>query len=141
LISIAFNIDTLIFFKEKPKCKILGKATRSLSPEDTVTLKGKVNCYPKLSGLQWRKVGMSKSSDLNHTLEKYKGSSDGPEKPTLVINNIAVEDCGVYILHTRNSKGVADSNEIRIEIKGGKSENIVRLKNYILFYTPLWIEC
>ncbi|XP_062576047.1 uncharacterized protein LOC134237919, partial [Saccostrea cucullata] len=58
------------------------------------------------------KLGINKS-------EKYKGSKDHPQKPTLLINNIDFSDYGIYILYVENSTGTAISNEIKLDIEGG----------------------
>ncbi|XP_056016367.1 titin-like [Ostrea edulis] len=114
------NILALKIKEKKPKCEILGKAHRTFILGETITLQGKVKSYPQSNVLKWRKEGITKSKKLNLDGEKYKGSNKDHQKPTLVINNIGIKDCGIYILHVENLKGEADSNEIKIDIEGGK---------------------
>lgn len=104
----------------KPKCEIVGKKHRTFVIGQTATLQGKVKSYPKLNALQWHRLMVAKTKQLNLNRKKYEGSSNDHHKPTLVINNIDTSDCGYYILRVENVKSMAESESITIDIIGGK---------------------
>ncbi|XP_062606078.1 uncharacterized protein LOC134267884 [Saccostrea cucullata] len=124
----------------KPKCEILGEACRMVSIGGSETLQGKVKSYPKPVTLQWIKIRTSADIKLDIKSHKYQGSKDHLRKPTLMINNIDLNDYGIYILNVKNIKGTANSKEIKLDIEEegiGDFSNQDKLMDYLSMYEKL----
>lgn len=105
-----------IVFQGKPQLSI-NESRISFQAGTTVQLRCNIISEPSITRITWHKTDNCKSTQISAS-ERYKGGS--VEQPTLTIMNTNINDSGVYFCEVENIAGTGRSDDVQLDIEGGK---------------------
>lgn len=100
---------------------------------ETVILAGTIECCPSIQYFKWQMRHDGKFIDVNIHKSKYKGTKNCLWNPTLVLNDLGLEDGGAYRIKVKSTTKDVNSNVHRIKIlpQNGKPFYILKIINIL----------
>lgn len=95
---------------------------------ETVILEGTIEFCPSIQYFKWQMQHDGKFIDVNIHKSKYKGTKNCLWNPTLVLNDLGLEDGGAYRIKVKSTTKDVNSNVHRIKILPQNGKPFVSLK-------------
>lgn len=122
-------MDTL-YFSGVPQVHIL-EEKYSVNYGNDITLYCTVNAVPDYTKVKWTKTKGGSVTDINPATPPGKYSGASVTSPSLVINNVNLDDGASYICTATNQIGTGTSSSTVLNVVGGMKYTIGnKLKHY-----------
>jgi hypothetical protein len=112
-------MDTSLYFSDVPQVHIL-EEKYSVNYGNDISLYCTVNDVPYYTKVKWTKGKGGSVTDINPATPPGKYSGASVISPSLVINNVNLDDEASYICTATNQIGTGTSSSTVLDVVGGK---------------------